>query len=376
MIFPVLISVGVMLLYMLKIGMYRHFWNKFPAFEHAEQHPSVGISVVVAFRNEEDSLPGLLYSLDKQTYPEEFREFILVNDHSCDRSRQIAENFACTHPGFRCFTNEKGKNGKKAAVLKGVHHAAFSVIVITDADCTMGESWLSAISAVYSEQSADLVIGLVDVDVEPGIFNHFQEIEFLSLVASGAAAAAGGNPIYCNAANLAFKKDLFLSYADPLSMAVPSGDDTLFMLRVKENPAHRIVLLKSLKGMVTTNGARSPGQFLDQRSRWASKSRYYTDTDILYTACLVLGMSMALLFSAIAMVLGRNAWLFPGLLAVKCVIDFLFLRDFLRFYRKGIRPGLFVLFEIVYPLYILITAVRGIFNRYTWKGRAYQRETV
>jgi biofilm PGA synthesis N-glycosyltransferase PgaC len=376
MIFLVVISVLVSLLYMLKIGMYHHYWKEYPAFEMTEKQPSrcIGISVVVAFRNEENSLPRLLDSLNKQVYPQALREVILVNDHSDDRSLQIAEDFARTHPGFHCLTNEKLENGKKAAVIKGLNHTAFSLIVCTDADCTMGDNWLSSFSAIYSQQNAGMIIGLVDIDVKPGLFNRFQEIEFLSLVASGAAAAASGRPIYCNAANLAFHKELFLSQADPLSMAVPSGDDTFFMLRVKEDPTTRIVLLKSVTGIVTTTGAMNMRAFFNQRSRWASKSRYYTDWDILYTAGLVLGISATLLFSALAMALGQNTWLFPALLIAKSTVDYLFLRNFLGFYAKRIQPMLFVLFETVYPLYILISAAMGLLNLYTWKERKNLRE--
>jgi biofilm PGA synthesis N-glycosyltransferase PgaC len=376
MIFLVVISVVVTLLYLLKIGMYHYYWNNYPAFEKTVKQPSIGMSVVVAFRNEESSLPRLLDSLNKQVYPEALREVILVNDHSDDRSLLIAEDFAHAHPGFHCLANEKDENGKKAAILKGIKHTTFSLIVLTDADCTMGDNWLSSVSAIYSQQNAGMIIGLVDIDVKSGLFNRFQEIEFLSLVASGAAAAAGGRPIYCNAANLAFHKDLFLSYADPLSMAVPSGDDTLFMLRVKEDPATRIMLLKSVAGIVTTSGAVNIREFLNQRSRWASKSRYYTDWDILYTAGLVLGNSATLLLSALALAMGENTWLFPVLLISKGLMDYLFLRDFLRFYAKRIQPVLFLLFETVYPLYILLSAAMGLFNRYTWKERKYVREGV
>lgn len=363
---------------MLKIGMYHYNWDKFPSFEKSEKQPSrcIGMSVIVAFRNEENALPRLLDSLNKQVYPEALREIILVNDHSEDRSLQIAEDFVRTHPGFHCLTNEKDENGKKAAVLKGIYHSTFSIIVFTDADCTMGDNWLSSVSAFYSQQNAGMIIGLVDMNAKSGLFNRFQEIEFLSLVASGAAAAAGNRPIYCNAANLAFQKDLFLSLADPLSMAVPSGDDTLFMLRAKQDPATRIVLLKSFAGIVTTKSAVNMREFFNQRSRWASKSRYYTDRDILYTAGLVLGISMALLFSALAMAMGRNAWLFVVILTAKSLMDYLFLRDFLRFYAKRIHPVLFVLFETIYPVYILASAVMGLFNRYTWKERKYVREGV
>jgi cellulose synthase/poly-beta-1,6-N-acetylglucosamine synthase-like glycosyltransferase len=358
---------------MLRIGMYRHYWNKFPVLETNEMSPPLGISVVIAFRNEESSLPALLNSLNNQVYPRELREVILVNDHSTDRSLQIAENFVRTHPDFQCYNNDKSENGKKAAVLKGMHHTTFNLVVFTDADCTMGDNWLSSVAAVFSRQNAGMIIGLVDMDVKPGLFNHFQEIEFLSLVASGAAAAAGGRPIYCNAANLAFRKDIFLSYADPLSSAVPSGDDTLFMLRVRKDPSTRIVLMKSVPGMVTTKGAANVREFFNQRSRWASKSRYYTDRDILYTAGLVLGVSVALLISALALVMGKNTWLFPGLLLAKSLGDYLFLNDFLFFYSKKVRPLLFIVFETIYPLYVLISATMGLFNRYTWKERNFFR---
>jgi len=376
MIFLVIISVWVTLLYMLRISMYHHYWKEFPAIEKTEIPPSpcIGMSVVVAFRNEESFLPRLLNSLNKQAYPQVMREVILVNDHSDDRSQQIAEDFARTNPGFRCLQNERHENGKKAAVLKGIQHTAFSHIVFTDADCTMGENWLSSFSAVFSQQNAGMIIGLVDMDAESGFFKRFQEIEFLSLVASGAAAAAGGRPIYCNAANLAFHKELFLSHADPLSMAVPSGDDTLFMLRVKKDPATRIVLLKSVSGIVTTKGAMNIREFFNQRSRWASKSRYYTDWDILYTAGLVLGISATLLLSALAMALGVNTWLFAALLIAKSTVDYLFLRNFFRFYSKRIQPVLFVLFETVYPVYILVSASMGLLNLYTWKERKNMRE--
>jgi biofilm PGA synthesis N-glycosyltransferase PgaC len=354
---------------MLKIGMYRHYWNKFPVFERLEKEPFTGISVVVAFRNEEKTLPQLLNSLNNQVYPEAFREFILVNDHSDDRSLQIAENFVRAHSGFRCISNGENEIGKKAAVRKGVQRAAFNLIALTDADCIMEDYWLSSISGVYRKQDADMIIGLVDIEMKPGLFNRFQEIEFLSLVASGAAAVSGGRAIFCNAANLAFKKDLFLSYTDPFFLSVPSGDDTFFMHRIKEDPSRRIVLMKSVAALVTTAGMGKMRQFFNQRSRWASKSRHYTDRDVLYTAGLVFGISAALIISVLVFAFGRNMWLFPVLLIGKSVIDYLFLQDFLHFYAKSIQPGLFLLFETVYPVYILISAIMGLFNRYTWKGR-------
>ncbi len=92
---------------MLKIGMYRYYWKKFPAFDRTEESPAVGLSVVVAFRNEENALPRLLDSIHKQVYPLAMREVILVNDHSDDSSLKIAEDFARDTSRFSLFVKRE-----------------------------------------------------------------------------------------------------------------------------------------------------------------------------------------------------------------------------------------------------------------------------
>ncbi len=202
----------------------------------------------------------------------------------------------------------------------------------------------------------------------PDLFNRFQEIEFLSLVASGAGAAAGGRPIYCNAANLAFDKDLFLSYADPLSVSVPSGDDTLFMLRVKEDSSSPDCADEIICRHCNYEGMRQiSGQFFNQRSRWASKSRHYTDRDILYTAGLVLGSFTGFgIFRACNWQWGKIYGCFRLLLLSKSSVDYLFLQRFFAFLRQKNSSLCYSwLFETVYPVYILVSAAMGLFGRYT-----------
>ena len=52
--------------------------------------PVTFVSVVVACRNEEESLPFLLKSFEKQNYPDELFEVIIVNDNSTDKTYGIA----------------------------------------------------------------------------------------------------------------------------------------------------------------------------------------------------------------------------------------------------------------------------------------------
>ena len=51
------------------------------------------ISVIVAARNEEHSLPKLLKALSSQTYPKEKYEVIIVDDRSTDSTSAVVDNF-------------------------------------------------------------------------------------------------------------------------------------------------------------------------------------------------------------------------------------------------------------------------------------------
>ena len=51
------------------------------------------VSIVVAVRNEEKNIAGLLESIEKQNYPKEKIEIIIVNDHSTDNTVGEIEKF-------------------------------------------------------------------------------------------------------------------------------------------------------------------------------------------------------------------------------------------------------------------------------------------
>ena len=361
----------MLILYVIKIRYYQYKWEQYPEFKSNSNAVTAEISVIVAFRNEITSLDALLNSLNSQVYPSDSFEVILVNDHSEDGSDMLAQRFCEEHRNFRLLHNDKALSGKKSAVMKGVKCASCELIVTTDADCTLHEHWLSTIACIYREKNADMIVGLVDMVPDKGFFSGFQEIEFLSLVAAGAGAIAGDHPLYCNGACFAYRKSAFLALTDPLVQHIASGDDTLFLHKLKQDKTRSIVLLKAVPAIVTTRGASTLHEFLQQRKRWVSKSPYYHDFDTLYTGMLVFLVSLSLLFSMILLTAGLNVWLFPLIYSVKMVTDLYFLRNFLRFYGKNLPFLPFMLYELVYPFYVVYLAIAGISSGFDWKGRRY-----
>jgi glycosyltransferase involved in cell wall biosynthesis len=357
---------------MVTVLKWKHDWDRYQPFKPGLVDEFTGISVIVPFRDEEANLTQLLDNLALQRYPLGMYEVILVDDHSTDASVDIAERFCRQYVNFHLFCNSPGECGKKTAVERGISAAGFDLIVTTDADCSMEESWLLTINAFYSRENPRLIIGLTDVAPSKGFLGKFQELEFLGLVAAGAGAAAGNSPVYCNAANLAYSKQLIQSYPDPLQHSLVSGDDTLFMLRVKRDHPGDIRLLKSDKAVVVTQGAGSWRQFLSQRRRWMSKSPYYKDVQIGIIAWLVLLNSACMITALGLAITGFNYWLFPVMYAGKTLADIRLVGGLMKFFKKQVPYLHFPVFELLYPFYIIGVVVTGFAGDYTWKNRKYK----
>ncbi len=359
-----------LLAYLTMIVTFRYRWRHYPSFNAEGASAVAGISVVIAFRDESSNLPRICRSLENQTYPKEYFEVIFCDDHSTDGSAAVVERYCQTNGHFRLNVASPTAAGKKAVLYKGIQTAVHEIIVTTDADCEVPGEWLSTIAAFYERHRPDLVVGLVQVaPVHKGIFGQWEEVEMASLVASGAAAAIMNKAIFCSGANLSYRKSLVDSIPDPLRQATASGDDTLFMLKVKKNPLRRILLLKSREAIVTTTGVTGIFPFIRQRFRWASKSRFYSDGDLWLTAIIAGLASLFLVLSGVISLTAPAYWFFPIFLAVKTLVDYSFVKDFMAY--SGKRPLLlpFLFFELLYPFYYLFTALAGPLSAIRWKGR-------
>ncbi len=64
-------------------------------------------------------------------------------------------------------------NGKKQALRTGISAAKAELIITTDADCTMGKSWIRTIAAFYEINRPDMIICPVQIKAVRRIFRKF-----------------------------------------------------------------------------------------------------------------------------------------------------------------------------------------------------------
>ncbi len=363
-----LILLLIVTVYAVQATLWLYWWQKLPCFSSLNSG-FTPISVVVAFRNEEKNMVQLIAALRDQRFPPHLFEVILVDDYSNDNSAVIAAETIKDLNNFRCIPNN-ARPGKKGAVISGISAANNELIVTTDADTYLSPEWLEMMSSFYSAHGPAMIIAPVNVNSGGKLVRRFFAADFISIMAAGSGAAAGGRPIYCNGANMAFAKSVFLRYNDAMNSSTVSGDDTFLLHTMKKNN-EKILLLKSPEALAEVNTPESIREFMQQHIRWSSKSRYYTDPDILYTAWMVFLANISLLVAFILLLTGINHKLFVILFLLKAMADYRLLSGFCSYLQRKILFGDFILFSLIYPVYLMVAAVSGWFAGYSWKGRKY-----
>lgn len=367
------IILSLLIIYSLLIVAFMVGWLKIPTHtvngkNTLQQHTK--ISVVIAFRNEENNLPSLLNSLRLQDYPTKDYEIILINDHSEDNGVELLKKEFAKLPKLNLLHLPEGVNGKKEAVQLGFKQARGELIVTTDADCIVPPKWLSVYNEFYiAQHKPDMIIGLVDLITSSSILKKIFRLEFLSLIASSAGASGINRPVFNNAANLAIKAECVKSDLD-LKKKLVSGDDVFLLHQFKMNQLI-IKLLKCKDHLVKSQAPEGLGEFFSQRVRWASKAVAYRDKDTILVSWVIFATNLGLLSSYFIFPLARN--FFPLIIAwgIKLTVDIsVFILHKKHFELKLADFLLVPIIELFYPIYIVISAISGKLKPFQWKGRS------
>lgn len=329
------------------------------------------LSVIVPFRNEEHNISKLLGDLFQQNYPQEKFEILLVNDHSDDYSMQKAEDAIKASSFSKCTFIHPSKHGKKAAITEGVRQANGSIIVTIDADCRVNRDWLTSINSMFIDSTVKMVFGAVRIEPTNSVFQKMQSIEFSSLIGSGVASMAHGIPTMCNGANLAFCKETFNEVGRyEGNMQIASGDDEFLLRKISKKYPAGIAFNIYKQAIVITNPQNTLSDFFAQRIRWAGKWRAHNDFKSKLLALFIFLFHVVVLVSPFLILSNKLALSMLGVLFLcKAVLEYRFLR-FVNFWLNARWNWFaFILLQVTYSLYAVVTGVAALFVRPVWKGR-------
>jgi cellulose synthase/poly-beta-1,6-N-acetylglucosamine synthase-like glycosyltransferase len=330
------------------------------------------VSVIIAARNEEKNIARCLEHLVRQTYSQELFEIIVVNDRSDDATTDIVSEFAAKYKRIRCVgITEKSQNisGKKNALSKGIADSKGDILLFTDADCVVKESWIENMVGYFSED-VGAVIGFSAIESKT-LFERWQEYDFLSLMAAACGITNIGFPLAASGQNLAYRRKAFDAAGgfEKVKERI-SGDDTLMIQLIRKHTAYRIVFASDPGTFNSTQPMDSLTELIHQRSRWASNGTIMLQLNPLFFIYLVsvyalhiqlfAGLLLGVIYPSV-LIMTVFAWI------TKLVVDFAVSHSGVRVFRKKFSFAIFLLWFILQTPLILVVGFKGALGYFKWK---------
>ncbi len=365
----IIISVLVTFIYVLFISVLVNGWMKIDLFkENGNQHKTF-CSIIIAARNEAGNIENILSDILLQETDRSLIEIIVVNDHSEDQTANVVSFFQ-QNQSVILLNLPDDLHGKKQALAHGIAKATGELIITIDADCRVGKHWLGSIMSFYETHSPHLIIGPVDYIAQKGFWQKMQNIEFLSLVGTSAAATGNGQSFLCNGANLIFPRSVYTQINDPFNNSVSSGDDVFLLHNIKKRPDAKIMFLKSPQAIVYTEGSKTIKEFVSQKVRWASKSKLMSDTESLSFILIISAINIHLGFLLIlGLFFTKVLFLFMGVYIIKMIVDTTFFKQILPFFSKSSLLKLTIVANFLYFFYYITMIILSLSYKPKWKNR-------
>jgi len=331
----------------------------------------LSVSIIVAARNEEESIGRCLHALVKQNYPKDLYEIIIVNDRSTDATAEIVMSMRKKFPFIRLIGIERlspDMPPKKFALDEGIRSAKNDVLIFTDADSYPPQQWLREVVKAFTPE-VGVVAGYSPFEWKAtASFQHRWGDRFLRYEelknTIGAAAGVGLKSAYmCTGRNFAYRRAVFTEVGgfDKIKQSL-SGDDDLFIQVVQRDTKWEIRYMTSVDSVVVTEPPVTVDEFVSQRKRHFSAGKYYPRR-------MKVIFASAHAFNAIALF---TLIIFPlygvFICACKLGIDwFVMYRGTRVFGNRELLP-LFAPLELMFVLYNLIIGPLGYLGQFEWKG--------
>jgi poly-beta-1,6-N-acetyl-D-glucosamine synthase len=326
------------------------------------------VSVVVAVRNEEGTLPDLISTLARQSYPHNHIEIILVDDHSTDQSSSIISNLQQTYSLLKITTTKCSGTGKKRALTEGIRMATGEIILTTDADCLLPPNWIQGMLKSF-RSNTNMVVGMVKIKSDDTFLHSLQFLEFASIMGAGISFLGWRFPIMCNGASLAFRRSIFEEVDGYTgNFHISSGDDEFLMRKIEKKYPGTIEVISEPDCVVRTHPMETIAEFFQQRVRWAGKWKANDSFLARVIALFVLTAQISWLITLVSLVFSFRSEL-ALIVIIKIMLEGFFLWRICKYFHEVLPKSAFFVLQVLYPLYVICIGTLSQFKKYNWKDR-------
>ncbi len=323
---------------------------------------SQSVSVIVAVKNGETALTGLLNCLSRQVYDGEL-EFIIVDDNSSDRTASIIRAHIAADARFKYVNSSSGDAKlahKKKALDAGITSASGEILLFTDVDCRMSPNWAQSMSNAFTE-ATDYLIGYSRIEPAKTLVSRFQSLDFYLLMAGTRGITLLGTPWASTGRNQGYRKNIYTAVGgfSPIAGCL-QGDDSLFLQVMRKKRKAKVRFADDPAAFTTGRTEKTWRSFIRQRIRWAGDANLMWKYNPIFfsvvLATFFTNLSLVVLFGA-SIFYARYSILFFSGLALKFVLELLLYISALTHFQYKFKAVDFLFWFLLQIPYIVLMGI-------------------
>lgn len=330
------------------------------------------VSVIICAKNEAANLTRNLPTVLSQKYSNKagkaMYEVIVVNDASTDDTaivlHELKQRYDHLWDVIIAENEERSLQGKKYALSKGVAHAKYNWLLLTDADCIpASDTWLEEMVAPLAH-GKEIVAGYGGYYRGKGLLNAFIRCETLHTFLQYSTYALAGIPYMAVGRNMACKKEILQkAQQEPVWNMLPSGDDDL-LLGVA-GTAHNTAIVCDDAAFTRSAAKDTWKDWMNQKQRHLSTGKYYKLTVKMLLGTY--GVSHAVLWLTFLVLLCASQWkIIIVTMGLRCLLYWILWAVTAHKLGEKKLSYLFPFFDIGWLIYNFV-----FFPYITWKNKKH-----
>ncbi len=308
----------------------------------------------------------------------------IANDGSEDRTGEIIEEYARKHKNIKhvqtVIDKVAGLTAKKNALNQGIQQSRGEIILSTDADCYVKNTWIETMVSYFADD-VGMVVGFSQFgqpQKKYTVFQQLQALDFLSLMGAAQGSVNLRCPLAASGQNLGYRRKAFeeIGGFQRVKFRI-SGDDVLILQLIHKLTKWKVRFAPSEKAYNWTRPEKTFKSFLNQRKRWASNGSYQLRLNkIFFFFISIMFLMNALIFigSPIYILYYGTAKIPLFCLLAKFLIEFLITIKAARIYKRTDLLKYFPIWVLLQIPYVVFTGFFGTFGQFKWKDRHHYQE--
>ncbi|MEN7548410.1 glycosyltransferase [Rapidithrix thailandica] len=226
------------------------------------------VSILVAARNEEDTIARCLEALTNIRYPQDKWEVLVGNDQSEDATERIAREYALQYKNIHVYTirHTLGMARGKANVLAQLaQKAQGEYFLITDADTCPPPTWVRGMLQAV-QPDVGIVTGFTVIEGK-SFFANMQALDWLFALSFIAQVARLGTPVTAMGNNMLISRKAYASVGGYENIPFSITEDYALFKKVLDK-GWKFRQLDQAEITATTRPIPTFAGLMHQRKRW------------------------------------------------------------------------------------------------------------